>query len=426
MGFSNLFHFHVYAFSSIFFSSTYFLHATALERNTTNDAQPPIPGSSSSRVTPFKPGIAIIVGLLTTIFSVTFLALLYMKHCKRGTYEDNSRGNNPSSSSRRNSGINREIIESLPMFKFSSLLGQKDGLECAVCLSVFDPDEVLRLLPKCKHAFHIECVDTWLEAHSTCPLCRYRVDPEDILLVLDCHCYYNNSGVEDHVKSKSEELLSSRKSGRHSHAGEIGSSNSLDIIVENPGNSFHGRASLDSYYSRRVKRPRLFEAWKNDLIRTKSSDSRRASSSALSSRPSSSSSTKRKSNDVENANRRPSTSRRDEHLMVMGHKQQQQPSHRLEHRILISGDDDETPRRRRWSDAHAKELLYLKSEMILGGNGNNESGRKVINQRSVSEIVGMSRFNRSSLDNTSNNDDDNNSINNNNCGERDPNGSIYL
>ncbi|XP_056161981.1 E3 ubiquitin-protein ligase ATL42-like isoform X2 [Syzygium oleosum] len=63
---------------------------------------------------------------------------------------------------------------------FSSLKGSKKGLECAVCLSKFEDIEILRLLPKCRHAFHIDCIDYWLEKHSSCPLCRHKVSDEDL------------------------------------------------------------------------------------------------------------------------------------------------------------------------------------------------------------------------------------------------------
>nr|GMC81283.1 RING-H2 finger protein ATL54 [Ipomoea batatas] len=50
--------------------------------------------------------------------------------------------------------------------------GLVEGTECAVCLNEFQDDETLRLLPKCNHAFHIPCIDTWLRSHTNCPLCR--------------------------------------------------------------------------------------------------------------------------------------------------------------------------------------------------------------------------------------------------------------
>ncbi|CAI9100684.1 OLC1v1037836C1 [Oldenlandia corymbosa var. corymbosa] len=49
--------------------------------------------------------------------------------------------------------------------------------ECAVCLSVFEEDEELKQLPRCKHSFHAPCIDMWLYSHLDCPLCRSPVDP---------------------------------------------------------------------------------------------------------------------------------------------------------------------------------------------------------------------------------------------------------
>ncbi|XVF44818.1 hypothetical protein PTKIN_Ptkin02bG0154800 [Pterospermum kingtungense] len=69
-------------------------------------------------------------------------------------------------------GLQRSIIDSIAVFKYKKGEGLVEGTECAVCLSEFEEDENLRLLPKCSHAFHIPCIDTWLRSHTNCPLCR--------------------------------------------------------------------------------------------------------------------------------------------------------------------------------------------------------------------------------------------------------------
>ncbi|CAN4103585.1 unnamed protein product [Withania somnifera] len=310
-----------------------------------------------SRDSPFRPSIAIIVAILTTIFSITFLLLLYAKHCKR---ESGGWTNAElhSSSFRKNSGIDRTVIESLPVFRFGSLRGQKaEGLECAVCLNKFESSEILRLLPKCKHAFHVECVDTWLDAHSTCPLCRYQVDPEDILLVSHER---SKSISSSPVKEKQKIPIHSSASTctRHSSAGERCTS-SLQIIVQTPKeeeklSSLHKRMSLDSW----------------NLYRKKCKST---NSPAL-------------------------LTRKDGMLL------NKPEDRRLEHRIIISGPPEAA--QYRWSDVEACDMLYLRSEMIFSESrrysgsrkgrveieGRNGSGRRVINERSVSEMTGMSRF----------------------------------
>ncbi|CAM6039350.1 unnamed protein product, partial [Sphagnum compactum] len=150
----------------------------------------------------FRPSIVVIIGVLTTMFSLTFFLLLYVKRCKfilvgEGGEIPEEPGATPpfprtySSIDRllieafpmlsfaslplSNSGVDRLLVEALPMFTFASLQGIKEGLECAVCLCQFEDNDILRLLPKCQHAFHVDCVDLWLASHSTCPLCRHCV-----------------------------------------------------------------------------------------------------------------------------------------------------------------------------------------------------------------------------------------------------------
>lgn len=73
-------------------------------------------------------------------------------------------------------GLDATVLKSLPVFVYSSET-HPDSIECAVCLSEFEENEMGRTLPKCNHSFHIECIDMWFHSHSTCPLCRSPVEP---------------------------------------------------------------------------------------------------------------------------------------------------------------------------------------------------------------------------------------------------------
>lgn len=69
-------------------------------------------------------------------------------------------------------GLQPSIIRSIAVCKYKRGDGLVEGTDCAVCLTEFEEDETLRLLPKCNHAFHVPCIDTWLRSHTTCPMCR--------------------------------------------------------------------------------------------------------------------------------------------------------------------------------------------------------------------------------------------------------------
>ncbi|KAJ0892586.1 putative transcription factor C2H2 family [Helianthus annuus] len=68
------------------------------------------------------------------------------------------------------SGVDQSFIDTLPVFSYKSITGE----------------DKLRLLPKCSHAFHMDCIDTWLLSHSTCPLCRGSL-LSDLLQIILVH-----------------------------------------------------------------------------------------------------------------------------------------------------------------------------------------------------------------------------------------------
>ncbi|XP_044948815.1 E3 ubiquitin-protein ligase EL5-like [Hordeum vulgare subsp. vulgare] len=72
-------------------------------------------------------------------------------------------------------GLDETAIVALPR----RVVAQGDpAADCAVCITELAAGEAARLLPRCGHSFHVECVDMWLRSHSTCPLCRCAVADE--------------------------------------------------------------------------------------------------------------------------------------------------------------------------------------------------------------------------------------------------------
>ncbi|XP_031475532.1 putative RING-H2 finger protein ATL12 [Nymphaea colorata] len=131
-----------------------------------------------------QPTLALVASYIILSFSFFFIFVVVYVVCCRYV----RRNRNSDASDRlpsfgmpaRSSGIDKRIIASLPLFRFSSLRSSRVGLVCAICLSKFEETDILHLLPKCRHGFHISCVDAWLEMHSSCPLCRQRVETDDI------------------------------------------------------------------------------------------------------------------------------------------------------------------------------------------------------------------------------------------------------
>lgn len=152
--------------------------------------------SSSSSGSSFPILAIAIIGILATAFLLVGYYIFVIKCCLNWHRFDLLR--RFSSSSRRLSaadpspayfpaaiprGLDESLIRLIPVIRFRKDAMENRGggaeeteyLECAVCLSDFKEGEKLRVIPNCCHAFHIDCIDVWLQSNANCPLCRSSI-----------------------------------------------------------------------------------------------------------------------------------------------------------------------------------------------------------------------------------------------------------
>lgn len=92
--------------------------------------------------------------------------------------------NSQSQLTRLHTGLHPSVIAALPVVTYQK--GKNDIdidslVECTVCLGQLEEGEKVRVLPRCQHMFHVNCIDMWLFSHSTCPVCRANAEPPDSL-----------------------------------------------------------------------------------------------------------------------------------------------------------------------------------------------------------------------------------------------------
>ncbi|XP_047070679.1 E3 ubiquitin-protein ligase Os04g0590900-like [Lolium rigidum] len=164
------------------------------------DLADPSQDDSSGHV--FSPLVIAIIGVLATAFLLVSYYTFISKYC--GTFSSlrgrffgshsvaGARGGGGSGSGSGGSGhgqsrsqeswnlsppsgLDETLINKITVCKYRRSDGFVHTTDCSVCLGEFHDGESLRLLPKCSHAFHQQCIDTWLKSHSNCPLCRSNI-----------------------------------------------------------------------------------------------------------------------------------------------------------------------------------------------------------------------------------------------------------
>lgn len=73
---------------------------------------------------------------------------------------------------------NERINPDYPVIIFES---NSESESCAICLEELERGDEIRVLRRCMHVFHKECIDEWLPNRSVmCPICRTRAVDHDI------------------------------------------------------------------------------------------------------------------------------------------------------------------------------------------------------------------------------------------------------
>ncbi|PKA47748.1 E3 ubiquitin-protein ligase ATL9 [Apostasia shenzhenica] len=70
-------------------------------------------------------------------------------------------------------GLEPVAVAAIPTMKYHREASHsKEDAQCSICLAEYEDKEMLRIMPACRHNFHLTCIDVWLQKHSTCPNCR--------------------------------------------------------------------------------------------------------------------------------------------------------------------------------------------------------------------------------------------------------------
>lgn len=115
--------------------------------------------------------ISILLSFLILALSLTWLLRCFQR-CRRQTMLD-------SSDRVAGTGLQKAVLKALPIIDYTATSTPWPvPTDCPICLAEFAEGEKMRVLPKCDHAFHVECIDNWLRSHSSCPICRHCLNPK--------------------------------------------------------------------------------------------------------------------------------------------------------------------------------------------------------------------------------------------------------
>ncbi|RAL46445.1 hypothetical protein DM860_004724 [Cuscuta australis] len=147
--------------------------------NHINPSPDPPPEAKSATAQPLASGVRadsdfVVIPAAMLCALICFLGLCGFARCGRQRSGAASLPARPHPSANR--GLKKKVLQSLPKFAYAAAAAENGGrqlpADCAICLADYADGDEIRTLPQCGHAFHVQCIDTWLGSHSSCPSCR--------------------------------------------------------------------------------------------------------------------------------------------------------------------------------------------------------------------------------------------------------------
>ncbi|MFS7990237.1 putative transcription factor C2H2 family [Helianthus anomalus] len=128
--------------------------------------------STTSFLTPL---LVSIMGIGVTALAILFYHYLLVRYCIRRHAARMAALRTFAGGENIPSGVDEKTLLTIPIISHKTVSDSLTVSECAVCLGDLEDDDMVRLLPNCKHLFHVKCIDEWFVGHTSCPVCRVPV-----------------------------------------------------------------------------------------------------------------------------------------------------------------------------------------------------------------------------------------------------------
>ncbi|KAK7315019.1 hypothetical protein VNO77_33551 [Canavalia gladiata] len=188
----------------------------------------------------WEPSVAITVGAIICALLFMGIISIYIRRCAEShiiiTTQTTTTSHLPCSCSQ---GINKELLNTFPTLFYSNIKDLKKGketLECAVCLSDFKDKDTLRLLPKCNHVFHPQCIDSWLASHVTCPVCRANLNQDSChvaITIPTTHLATDEESSGTRTETGEENQIVPNPNPNPNHGGDDGGASKWNLLRSN-------------------------------------------------------------------------------------------------------------------------------------------------------------------------------------------------